>query len=133
MKKTLEMIPCPKCGEDFPKLRKELYGYHVCVNCSTTKAVVGITTVEGQGDHTYNDLIIMDQDRALAIARAADEAVGKKTNPIGVEIINFDNEIPENEMSQSIKDKTLSIMEGDSQAEVIDENNQPKGIHGIDF
>ena len=23
----LEMIKCPKCNEDFPKLRKEKYGY----------------------------------------------------------------------------------------------------------
>ena len=54
----LKMIPCPKCGTDFPELRKTLYNYHVCVNCSTTKPVVGITTVEGSGDHTYNDIII---------------------------------------------------------------------------
>ena len=55
----LEMIPCPKCGNDFPKKRKEL-GYHVCISCSTVKPVVGVTTVEGSGDHTYNDIIIME-------------------------------------------------------------------------
>ena len=52
----LVMIDCPKCGKDFPKKRKELYNYHTCVNCSTTKPKVGITTVEGTGDHTYNDI-----------------------------------------------------------------------------
>ena len=134
MTQTLEMIPCPKCGDDFPKLRRELYNYFTCVNCSTTKAVVGITTVEGTGDHTYNDLIIMDQDRALAIQRAADEAVGKKTTPIGVEIIDFDNETPEAEVSQSIKDHTKSLLEGEvDHQEIIDENNPTTKIKGIDY
>ena len=65
---SIQMLKCPSCGEFtlHPK-RKEL-GYHVCVNCSSAKPVVGITTVEGSGDHTYNDIIIMDQDRARSIA-----------------------------------------------------------------
>ena len=129
----LKMIPCPKCSKDFPEKRKEL-GYHVCVDCSTIKPLVGITTVEGSGDHTYNDLIIMDQDRALAIQRAADEAVGKKTTPIGVELLDFDNETPEAEVSQSIKDQTKSLIEGEvDHQEVIEENNPPSRIKGIDY
>lgn len=133
MIEKLEMIPCPKCGQPFPKLRKELYGYHVCVNCSTTKAVVGITTVEGTGDHTYNDLIIMDQDRALAIQKAADEAMGKRTGA-PAEIIDFDTERPDAEVSQSIKDKTTALNEGDTTVNAIyDENAPVKGIEGIDY
>ena len=62
----LKMIECPKCGNDFPELRKTKYGYHVCVNCSTVKAKVGITTVEGTGDHTYNDIMIMDPEDAIS-------------------------------------------------------------------
>lgn len=101
----LEMIPCPKCGEDFPLKRKEL-GYHVCVNCSTTKPVVGITTVEGTGDHTYNDLIIMDQDKALAIAAKEAELSGRK---VDIEVLDFDRD--ELAVSQSLKesiDNTLA-------------------------
>ena len=129
----LKMIPCPKCGTDFPELRKTLYNYHVCVNCSTTKPVVGITTVEGSGDHTYNDIIIMDQDRALAIERAANEAMGKKT--IDVEIIDFDKEpMNENEVTQSIKDQTKNILEGDEQEyDMMDPDKEPEGIEGIDY
>lgn len=73
---NLEMTKCPKCGGDMPVKRKEL-GFHVCVNCSTTKAKVAITTVEGSGDHTYNDIIIMDQDQAIAIAQRAAELTGQ--------------------------------------------------------
>ena len=57
-KQNLKMIPCPKCSEPFPELRKINYGYNHCVNCSTVERKVAITTVEGTGDHTYNDLII---------------------------------------------------------------------------
>jgi len=98
--KDLTMIPCPKCGEDFPELRKTKYGYNFCVNCSTTEKVVGITTVEGSGDHTYNDLIIMDASRARAIAAAEAEATGNKK--ASLELLDFDKD--ENEVSQSIKE-----------------------------
>jgi len=129
----LKMIPCPKCGTDFPELRKTLYNYHVCVNCSTTKPVVGITTVEGSGDHTYNDIIIMDQDRALAIERSANEAMGRKT--VDVEIIDFDKEpMNENEVTQSIKDQTKNILEGDEvEYDMMDPDKEPEGIEGIDY
>ena len=129
----LKMIPCPKCGNDFPEKRKEL-GYHVCVNCSTTKPVVGITTVEGTGDHTYNDLIIMDQDRAFAIQSHADEIAGKKSH---FEFIDYDseNDRDEYEVSQSLKDKTRSIDEGQDEEEYdsFDPNKEPEGIEGIDY
>lgn len=131
----LKTIPCPKCGESFPELRKTLYGYHVCVNCSTTKPVVGITTVEGSGDHTYNDIIIMDQDRALAIQAAADEISGKNVNR-PVEIIDFDKEpMNENETTQSVKDATQSVLDGEGEPEydMLDPDKEPEGIEGIDY
>ena len=59
----LEMIKCPKCNEDFPKLRKEKYGYNVCVNCSTESAKRGVPVMKGTGDHTWVDLEIMTQDQ----------------------------------------------------------------------
>lgn len=129
----LKMIPCPKCGTDFPELRKTLYNYHVCVNCSTTKPVVGITTVEGSGDHTYNDIIIMDQDRALAIERAANEAMGRKT--VDVEVIDFDREpMNENETTQSLKDSTKNLLEGEEvEYDLFDPDKEPEGIEGIDY
>ena len=129
----LKMIPCPKCGSDFPELRKTLYNYHVCVNCSTTKPVVGITTVEGSGDHTYNDIIIMDQDRALAIERAANEAMGRKT--VDVEVIDFDREpMNENETTQSLKDSTKNLLEGEEvEYDLFDPDKEPEGIEGIDY
>lgn len=122
----LEMIPCPKCGNDFPKLRKELYGYHVCVNCSTVEAVVGITTVEGSGDHTYNDLIIMDQKRAKAIAEKEAELSGRKVH---IELLDLDRD--EVAVSQSVKEVVGRIMDDELDDE--DEYEEKEGIEGIDY
>ena len=55
--KDLKMIPCIKCGEDMPELRKTQYGYKFCVKCSTVESVVGKTMTYGSGDHTWNDII----------------------------------------------------------------------------
>ena len=124
------MIPCPKCGNDFPLKRKEL-GYHVCVNCSTAKPKVAITTVEGSGDHTYNDIIIMDQDQAMSIARRAAELAGSK---VDLEVIDFDTEADENEVSQSIKDQVSRLLEDDDEdAPISSVEDKPQGIQGIDY
>lgn len=124
------MIPCPKCGNDFPLKRKEL-GYHVCVNCSTAKPKVAITTVEGSGDHTYNDIIIMDQDQAMSIARKAAELSGRKAD---LEMIDFDSEADENEVSQSIKDQVSRLLEDeDEDAPISSVEDTPQGVEGIDY
>jgi hypothetical protein len=126
----LEMIPCPKCGNDFPLKRKEL-GYHVCINCSTVKPKVAITTVEGEGDHTWNDIIIMDQDQAMAIARKAAELSGMRAD---LEFIDFDTEGEENEVSQSVKDTVLRINEDEEDdAPISSVEDEPQGVQGIDY
>ena len=121
----LEMIPCPKCGNDFPMKRKEL-GYHVCVNCSSVKPVVGITTVEGSGDHTYNDMIIMDQDRAVAIASKAAELAGKK---VDIEMLDLDAD--EAEINQTVKEQVQKILDDEKEEE--EEETKETKIKGIDY
>ena len=124
----LEMIKCPKCGNDFPLKRKEL-GYHVCVNCSSVKPVVGITTIEGTGDHTYNDLIIMDQDKARAIALKEAELTGRVAY---IEMLDLD--VDENAVSQSIKEKVTQVVEDEEEDyDLFDPDKQPEGIQGIDY
>lgn len=126
----LEMIECPKCGNDFPKLRKEKYGYHVCVNCSTVKAVVGVTTVEGSGDHTYNDLIVMDQDQFMSIKRKEAELSGKKADLL--ELLDLDKD--ENEVSQSVKEQVNVILDDDLEPEEDEQDVDRTGqIEGIDY
>ena len=125
----LEMIECPKCGNDFPLKRKEL-GYHVCVNCSSVKPVVGVTTVEGSGDHTYNDLIIMPQDQYLSIKRKEAELSGKKSDLL--ELLDLDKD--ENEVSQSVKEQVNVILDDDLDPEEDEQDVDRTGqIEGIDY
>ena len=123
----LEMIPCPKCNNDFPLKRREL-GYHVCVNCSTVEPVVGITTVEGTGDHTYNDLIIMNQSKARAIAEKEAELMGRKVH---LEMLDFDTD--EVAVSQSIKEHVDRILDDDLEDEDLQGDEEKEGIQGIDY
>ena len=123
------MIPCPKCQQDFPLKRKEL-GYHVCVNCSTAKPRVAITTVEGTGDHTWNDIIIMDQDQAAAIARREAEVMGRK---VDIEMLDFDQD--DLAISQSIKERVTQVLddEEDDEEDLVDLDKKYKPIQGIDY
>ena len=130
------MLKCPACGEYtlHPK-RKEL-GYHVCINCSTTEPVVGITTVEGSGDHTYNDIIIMDRKKAMNIARAEAEAMGRKV-PDPVELLDMDRD--EAEVSQSIKEKVSNALDEETSNTIVTNDADPNDddthglIKGIDY
>ena len=54
------MIPCTSCEDDMPELRFTLYGYKVCVNCSNAKPKKAINVTFGEGDHTFNETIIID-------------------------------------------------------------------------
>lgn len=133
---TLKMIPCKLCKQDMPALRLEEYGYHTCVNCSTEKKKVGITTIEGSGDHTWNDIIIMDHDQAMKIAQQEAEILGRKL-PTPAEILDMDAD--ENEVSQSIKEKVQQVLEEDeefdptTQTSINVDDDKQGLIQGIDY
>lgn len=110
---ALEMTTCPSCKEDVLPVKRVELGYHVCINCSTAKPVVGITTVEGTGDHTYNDIIIMDQDKARKIAYAEANAKGRKAN---LEMINLDSD--ETAVSQSVKEAVNNHLKDEEELEM---------------
>lgn len=56
------MIPCIKCQKDMPELRKTQYGYDFCVNCSTVGIKRGIPIQRGEGDHTWTETVIVEDD-----------------------------------------------------------------------
>ena len=134
---NVKMLQCPACGEFtlHPK-RKELAN-HVSVNCSSTDKVVGITTVEGSWDHTWND-IIMPKDKAMNIARKEAEIKGKRF--VGdLEMQNFEKD--EQVVSQTIKEKVDKILDENIDSETIVTNDTPNDpymdtsglIKGIDY
>ena len=69
MEKNMKMIKCVKCREKMPELRLTKYGYSVCVNCSTTGTYKAVSTINGTGDHTWNDIQIMTSDQADRLSK----------------------------------------------------------------
>ncbi len=52
---------CVACGAVIPPGRlKALPGTKVCVNCSTAGRKKAVTVVGGEGEDTFNDIVIMD-------------------------------------------------------------------------
>ena len=125
----IQMLKCPACGQMTLHPKRKEMGYHVCVNCSTAKPVVGITTVEGTGDHTFNDIIIMDQDRARRIAIKEAELKG---GPVHLEVLDFDTD--DSAVSQSVKEAVNNVLEDEeSPYNTFDPNEEKQGIEGIDY
>lgn len=87
---SLEQIRCTRCGGDFPKKRKELYGYDFCVKCSDVSPVVGRVIVIGEGDYTATELDVLDQTTARRLQELENFSKGVKNVP--VEILNFEEE-----------------------------------------
>ena len=135
MNEKQTMLQCPACGEYTLHPQRKALGYHVCVNCSTEDSVVGITTIEGAGDHTWNDIIIMDRKKANAIAKSEAEAMGRRA-PDPIEILDMDRD--EAEVSQSMKENTKKVLDDDNlthsipQREDHDEEDSMR-IKGIDY
>ncbi len=71
MKMKLKMIPCSVCKTPMPELRLTKYGYSNCVNCSTIGAYKAVSTINGEGDHTWNDIQIMTPEEAESYAKSS--------------------------------------------------------------
>lgn len=114
----LIMIKCPTCKNPFPLKRREL-GYKVCINCSTEKPKVAVSTLNGQGDHTWNDVLIMDQDQYVGIVKREAEIKGKKINISDLDL-DFDDE-DEPLTYNELRNKVISLIEDQDDDTVEDE------------
>tara|TARA_B000000475_G_scaffold240304_1_gene210415 strand:- start:355 stop:714 length:360 start_codon:yes stop_codon:yes gene_type:complete len=63
----LKMIPCSNCGEPMPELRLLRAGFSYCVKCSENGLGQGkkhgIPVMMGEGDHTWIETVIMDEEQ----------------------------------------------------------------------
>jgi len=59
----LKQIACIVCKNPMPELRLTKYGYKSCVECSTVGAYQAVSTINGEGDHTWNDIQIMSKEQ----------------------------------------------------------------------
>lgn len=115
----VEMISCRVCGKPMPKLRLTKFGYAHCVNCSTEKPKVAMTTVNGSGDHTWNDIVVMDQDTAKELAEQEARMLGKK---IHLEFLDYDSD-DLLEVSESRSKRARNYMESIEDQEDLEEVN----------
>ncbi len=54
---------CIKCSDEIPVGRlKALPGTRVCVSCSTAGKKQAITITGGEGEDTYNDIILVSEE-----------------------------------------------------------------------
>jgi hypothetical protein len=94
---NLKMIPCRTCGNDMPELRLTKYNYTFCVPCSESgmgdETKKGITVLMGEGDHTWVETIIMDDnDYRSYLCDKEEESKNTKSNE--KETKNLDNPPP---------------------------------------
>tara|TARA_R110001592_G_scaffold323647_4_gene603052 strand:+ start:1747 stop:1977 length:231 start_codon:yes stop_codon:yes gene_type:complete len=58
---------CIKCKKPINPMRlKALPGTKTCINCSTVGAKSGVPVMFGSKDHTWTDLVIMEEDEFKA-------------------------------------------------------------------
>lgn len=77
------MKKCMLCGgEIHPKRLEILPSTQTCVTCSTTGRKAGVTVTLGEGDHTYNETIIMEQEEYLKYKEFEHKFYGKRKDDI---------------------------------------------------
>lgn len=65
---------CKVCGEEINPLRvKVLPNAVTCVEHSNAGMKRGITTLNGEGDHTYNDIQIVEEEEFYLISNVESE------------------------------------------------------------
>ena len=74
---NMEPTKCVFCDEVIPAGRiKALPKTKTCVNCSTAGMKRGVTVTLGEGDHTCNELVIMDEKEYFEYKQAEVKAYG---------------------------------------------------------
>lgn len=86
----METKKCTGCQEPIhPKRLEILPNTTKCVSCSNTGKKGGVTVTKGEGDHTYNETIIMEPDEFRKFQEMEAILVGKpfddEETPEGVE------------------------------------------------
>ena len=92
---------CKSCGEEIhPGRLKALPTATTCVECSTTGRKAGVTVTLGEGDHTYNEIIIMEHDDFVKYKEMESKLNKTKLDevfPDDKEIYNVEEDKDENE------------------------------------
>lgn len=92
------MKKCISCGEEIhPKRLEILPSATRCVACSNTKQKAGITITKGEGDHTYNETIIMEHDEYVRYQEMESKIRGNRADDIAHPDEEEEGETPESD------------------------------------
>lgn len=92
------MKKCISCGEEIhPKRLEILPSATRCVACSNTKQKAGITITKGEGDHTYNETIIMEHDEYVRYQEMEFKIRGNRVDDIAHPDEEEEGETPESD------------------------------------
>lgn len=84
---------CVGCGEQIHPKRIEILPHtKTCVKCSETGRKKGISVQIGEGDHSYTDVVIMEDSDYRNYMSSEDKMRKKSTGKSKSEFIHFDNE-----------------------------------------
>jgi hypothetical protein len=74
---------CVGCNTPIHPKRLEIFPSAIkCVACSTTGKKAAITVTKGEGDHTYNETVIMDREEFNKIQEMEFKIHGKRKDSI---------------------------------------------------
>jgi hypothetical protein len=118
---------CVSCGEEIhPGRLKALPTAKTCVECSTTGKKAGVTVTLGEGDHTYNEIIIMEHDEFIKYKEIEDNFRNKVTTSPKAEINSLDRdeevtevtpEIYSSEDLEEMKEWDVTLLDGIEETE----------------
>lgn len=112
---------CDICGEEIPVKRLEILpNTKTCVNCSQTGRKGGITLQLGEGDHTYNEIVILEPEDITQYNK-----VKKELESIDLEIEDNEDKIypSMDEITRSLeKEEDVSFLD----QELEEEKEEPK-------
>lgn len=110
------MKKCSSCDKEIhPKRLEIIPNATQCVGCSTTGKKAGVTIVVGEGDHTYNDVVIMDREDFEKLQELEHKIYGKRKDdlPHPDDEIEDEEEETENELEgiEEVKDIDIDELE----------------------
>lgn len=109
------MKKCTACGEDIhPKRLEILPNTTKCVECSTQGKKAGVSVVLGEGDHTYNEIVIMEPEEFELYQELETKLYGVREDSI----THPEEEIEEEEINgidlddEDLEEDELEILKG---------------------
>lgn len=117
---SIKTILCSKCGNPMPELRLTKFGYDFCVNCSAEKPKIGKITTMGEGDHTWNEIQIIDQETARRL---------KELESIRTPIDDLDYEREDtDEVIENLQKTVKTYLQSGDEEEEIEEEDEDEDL-----